>query len=94
MSDKTQSFLDKCIKDKKGNIVIGERPNWSIIGRFICKALSYLVTSPSYANGFKFLEIAFLFTWASLEFFKGTNYLRRFFGFIVLVIIVLPKFTA
>lgn len=83
MVDKNKSFVDKCIKDDKGNVVIGQKPNLPIITWIICIIIQQLLNGDLY----KFVDyIGFgaIFTWAWLEIFQGVNYFRRTFGIIVM----------
>ncbi|CAN5462118.1 hypothetical protein BH10PAT3_BH10PAT3_6190 [soil metagenome] len=88
-----RTFIDKLIKDKDGKINIIEAPNPPIIGWLAFKLLGYIPVSTHLKSGFGFLSTAFVFLWAYLELTSGVNYLRRALGFVVLLAIIIPKFS-
>jgi len=91
-SDNQRSFVDKCIKDNDGNIVLGQLPNLPIIGWLTCSIIGLTALPTPLLNGFSWLSTAFLFTWAYLELTSGVNYLRRLLGAVMLFILIVPKF--
>lgn len=83
--------LNIFIRDKDGKIVIGQAPNVPIVLWFVCMLVARIVPDTSLRNGFEFLSVAFLFTWAYLEITEGSSYFRRVLGAVVLVGIILSK---
>ena len=79
-----RSFIDKCIKDEKGNTVLFQRPNLPIIVWGVTTIASKITNGNIY-DFFSLAAFGTLFTWAWLELFQGVNYLRRILGLVVLV---------
>jgi hypothetical protein len=80
---KNNNLVDKCFKDDKGNVVLGEAPNLPLIVFFICLVLQFIVDGKLYTL-VELVGFGALFTWAWLEIFQGTNYFRRFIGLLVM----------
>lgn len=92
MSDTKQTFLEKCYKDKKGAVVIGQRPNAPIILWAISRVTLLVISSESVM--YKLVEafaFGMLFVWAWLELTSGVTYGRRALGGIVLLFVLLNK---
>jgi hypothetical protein len=79
-----QSFIDKCIKDKDGKVVLGQKPNLPIIVWFITLVINQFANGRLYTVA-DLIGFGALFTWGWLELFDGVNYLRRVFGLLVLL---------
>lgn len=85
---KKRSFKDKCFKDQKGNVVLGQKPNLPLqvaIGSFI---FGLFINNSKLAEFITVLGFGSLFVFAWLELFQGVNYIRRAFGFIVLALML------
>ncbi|MDB5166427.1 MAG: hypothetical protein JWM37_499 [Candidatus Saccharibacteria bacterium] len=80
------------LRDKDGNVVIWQWPNFALWGWIIFKALSLLITQESLKLGFAQLGTAFIFAWAYMEMTSGVNYFRKLLGLIVLLAIVVSFF--
>jgi len=80
--DKT--FIDRCIKDDKGNITITQSPNLPIIVWIIATVISKF-TEGTIQTFFGLIAFGAIFTWAWLELFQGVNYLRKALGLAVLI---------
>lgn len=83
-----QSFLEKCYKDASGRVVLFQAPNLPIIVWLVTLVLSKLFVSGSVHDMLRVISFGALFTWAWLELFSGSNYLRRVLGFVVLVVTI------
>lgn len=86
------TVFDKIFRDDKGNIVIAQKPNLTIIVGLTATLLKLLV--PSSGNlwvGLDALAFGALFTWAWMELFKGVNYFRRTLGLVVLLGIIASR---
>lgn len=89
----TQSFINKCIRDKNNRVVIWQGPNLPIIGWLMCTVAARIFDTRSLHAGFESLGTAFLFTWAYLEITQGLSYFRRFLGVLVAIAIVVHFFS-
>jgi hypothetical protein len=87
---KKQKFIDKCIKDKEGNIVFGQKPNLPIIVWLICLILQQFLEGDLYKL-INVIGFGAIFTWAWLEIFLGVNYFRRAIGVLVMVVILISR---
>lgn len=83
---KPHTFLEKCIKDEKGNLTIFQKPNLPIIFWFVSMICTKLVPTGNLQELLSLVSFGSLFTWAWLEIFSGTNYLRRLLGVVVIVV--------
>ena len=89
-SKSSQTFVEKCYKNSEGKVVFAQSPNLPILVWATGKLLLLLVpTTSGVHTPLTILTTGTLFTWAWLELFAGTTYLRRLLGFVVLVSIVL-----
>jgi len=78
-------FMRNIFKDRRGKIIIAQKPNLPIIVWFISFTATYL---PFRDNVLSFLELfsfGVLFTWAWLEIFSGVNVFRRLLGAAVMI---------
>lgn len=80
-----RKFIDKCIKDKDDNVVLGEKPNLPLIIWIVCIILQQVLDGKQYV-AVELIGFGAIFTWAWLEIFHGTNYLRRLLGLFVMLI--------
>ena len=83
----SQTFIDKCFKDKNGHWAIVSKPNLPLAVWFVAMLASKLFNG---LPGQLASTIAFgaLFTWAWLELFSGVNYFRRALGLVILVAVI------
>jgi hypothetical protein len=82
---KNRKFIEKCFKDSKGNITLGEKPNLPLIIFLVCLFLQSISEGKLYTI-VDLIGFGAIFTWAWLEIFQGTNYFRRFLGLLVMLI--------
>jgi hypothetical protein len=80
-----QSFLERCYKDKNGNVAIFQAPNLPIAVGLTSTILAMLIKSGSLQTLFSLLGFGTFFTWAWLEIFSGDSYFRRILGVTVLI---------
>lgn len=73
------NFTDWLVRDKDGNVVIGQAANLPI-KMTIAAGLLALVTRGPFRLAFGLVTFGALFTWAWLEIFDGTTPLRRIMG--------------
>ena len=88
---KIQSFKDKCIKDENGNVIIGQSPNLPLKVAIAGFVIGLVFDTGRIGVGVDAITFGAFFTWAWLEVFDGVNYLRRLYGFLVLVALVASK---
>lgn len=79
------------VTDRNGKIVIAQAPNIPIIGWFLLLLASWGVTAQPWHDGLAFFSAAFLFTWAWMELTRGASPVRRVFGVIVLVYLLVSR---
>jgi hypothetical protein len=85
--------LDGFFRDKNGNIVIIQPPNL-IISIWALASISKLVFPTGTINGgLDFIATIALFIWSGAELFQGDSYFRRTLGAVVLVGMIISKFT-
>ena len=88
---KTNSFTDKCFKDKDGRVILIQRPNLPLIVWFIGLMASKLVSIGIVHDLASIISFGAIFTWAWLELFQGVNYFRRVLGLVVMTFVILGK---
>ena len=82
---RNQTFIEKCYKNKQGNIILAQKPNFPIVVWLISMAITLIVKNGAVHNLFAVLAFGAIFTWAWLELFHGDTYFRRLLGLVVLV---------
>ena len=92
MTKDIKKLIDKSIRDKNGNAVLGQSPNLPILGWLVCITVSFLLPSGLLKTGFGTLGSALLFLWAYLEITDGSTIARRALGIIVMAIVVYGYF--
>lgn len=90
-SHEHQDAWDKFWKDKDGNVIVWQRPNWWLLGWALITIVS-LFLNGTLSNILWYVALVVLAIWSLLEIFKGVNYLRRTLGVVVLILIVLAIF--
>lgn len=92
---KQRKFVDKCFKNKQGDILLWQKPNLPLYLWFACflllKFFVNLEVTGSVINTLELLKFGFIFVWAYLELFAGENYFRRFLGLALIFIIIYGK---
>jgi hypothetical protein len=88
MLDTIEDIWDLIWYDKRGNLVVWQRPNVWLISWAALTVLS-LLFSGRVADIFTWVASGALIVWATLEISKGANYFRRILGVLVLVYAVL-----
>jgi hypothetical protein len=83
-----RSLWDKTWRDRRGRIVLWQRPNVWLIGWLVLTFISLLFTGRR-SDVFSWLGSASLIIWSLLEVFKGVNYFRRALGLLVLAMSVM-----
>jgi hypothetical protein len=86
-----QDTWDKIWRDRRGNVVIWQRPNIFIIAWVIITVVT-IFTTGTVSNVLWYISAAVLAIWALLEIFRGVNYFRRFLGVLVALIIIAAFF--
>lgn len=87
-----QDWWDKIWKDKRGNVVIFQKPNILLIAWAVLTVISLFVPRGSTQENIWWISVAALGLWSLLELFRGVNYFRRALGAIVLLITVASMF--
>ncbi len=77
----------RLIHDKHGRLCIFQKPNPPLISWIIFTLVSK-ISNGQFSKVFEVIAFGSLFTWAWLELFQGSCYLRRLFGLVVLVFII------
>lgn len=96
MATPQQTFWDRCWRDKTGKLTLFQKPNTPLIVWVVCFVVSFVLERIQWAdttarNLFDVVGFGAIFTWAWLELFKGSNYLRRLLGLVVLVVVVMNR---
>ncbi len=86
-----QTFRDKCFKDETGKVVLTQTPNLPLSTWLICTVLGLFIETGRISDFLNVLGFGALFTFAWLELFDGVNYIRRFFGLLVLMYIIYSR---
>jgi hypothetical protein len=82
-----RDLWDKIWRNKKGEIVLTERPNIPLIIWVILTPIA-IFTTGTLSNVLYILAVVSLAIWALLVIILGTNYFRRFLGTVVAVLII------
>lgn len=80
-----QSILERCYKDKKGNVVLAQFPNAPLITWIVATIAARLLPDSALAPLLGLVAFGAIFTWAWLETFHGVTYVRRMIGLIVMI---------
>jgi len=86
-----KKFIDRCIKDDSGNVVIGQSPNLPLKVAIAGFVVGLVFDTGRMGTAVDAITFGAFFTWAWLEVFEGVNYLRRVYGFLVLAALVASK---
>jgi hypothetical protein len=87
-----RSLWDRFWKDKRGEVIIYQRPNFWLITWAVVSVVSIFAPHGKPADVLWYIGTGFLSVWALLEIFKGVNYFRRLLGVIVLIMIIASFF--
>lgn len=79
-------------RDTPAKQTIIQKPNAPLLGWLIFLIIAKIFESQPYADGFKFVSSAFLFTWAYLEIRSGANIFRRTLGLAVMTGLLISRF--
>ena len=80
-----QTAWDNFWKDKHGNVVIFQKPNWWIILWFVFMVVS-MFSYGDVSHVFSRVATAFICIWAVLEITTGATLFRRTLGTLVLLV--------
>jgi hypothetical protein len=86
---KPQRFVDKCFKDKDGQVVLTQSPNVSIIAFVFFSFIGIVFHNGILGYLTKVLAFGSIFVWSWLELLKGVNYFRRALGLVAIILAVL-----
>ncbi|MEI7632541.1 MAG: hypothetical protein WCJ60_04455 [bacterium] len=81
------NIIDKCFKDKKGKIVLGQAPNLPLIFWGISRLSILFInsTNVSLIDLIDKISFASILIWAGLELYSGVNLFRRAVGLTILI---------
>jgi hypothetical protein len=83
-STKAKTVIEKFFKDSKGNVVVIQKPNVTLLVSLLAMVFAKIFSSGQTHTIFSLVSFGALFVWAILEIFDGTNYFRRLLGLVVL----------
>lgn len=85
-----QNLWDRIWKDRKGNVVVIQKPNVFLIAWVVLTIISlFIVGRGTMADVFAIAGCVSLVIWAINEFWRGVNYFRRALGLFVLIFAVM-----
>lgn len=87
--DRRATLWDRFWKNKRGDVVIYQRPNIFLIIWIVFTVASLFVPHGVPENTCWIISMVSLTIWAVLEIWSGVNYFRRVLGAIVLLFIIL-----
>jgi len=82
-----RNLWDRIWRDRHGEVVIFQWPNYWLMGWAIVTVLS-LMTTGTQSHVLSWIGIGLLAIWCLLEIARGVNYFRRIFGFIILLFVI------
>lgn len=85
--------VDWFFKDKNNKFVLAQMPNIPLLGWFLFMLSIHAVADQVLKTGLGFVSSAFLFTWAYLEITDGSSRARRVLGLIIMVSVVITRFS-
>jgi hypothetical protein len=88
---KQRTFVDRCFKDKNGQVVLAQNPNWPLIV-WLVSAVASIVLHGKLLDACQIIGFLALLIWSLLEIIQGINYFRRLLGFVVLCLAFLAAF--
>jgi hypothetical protein len=86
-----RSFEQKFWEDKKGRIVIWQKPNIWLIIWFAALVLNWFAPYGIIYKTLGTISLIALVIWSVLEVLSGVNYFRRIIGLLILLILVLIR---
>jgi len=92
MAENNQKFIDRCIKDKNGKVVLGQSPNIPIVIFISLTLCSFILPEGQAKATVSQLATCFAVVWAYLEITQGVNYFRRVLGIIIMIFVVVNMF--
>jgi hypothetical protein len=90
---KEQTFIESCYKDKRGKVAVAQIPNLPIMVWAVSAVFARIFSNGSVHDLFVVVSFGALFTWAWMELFSGSNYLRRLLGLAILVLLIQSNVT-
>lgn len=92
---KQDKLIDKCFRNKQGNILLWQKPNlplylW-VISFILLSIFNYVNITGKLINILELLKFGFIFVWAWLELLEGENYFRKFLGLTIIIIVIVGK---
>jgi hypothetical protein len=87
-----QDLWDKFWKDKDGNVVIFQMPNFILITWVVLTIISLFVPRGHVQETIWWASTITLAVWSLVEMLKGVNYFRRTLGLVVLLITIASAF--
>lgn len=84
-----KNHFDWLFRDRKGHVVVWQRPNVPLIGWAITRLALHFISTQKYAKPLQSLSTTILFTWSYLEITQGVNKFRRIMGALVMALVVI-----
>ncbi len=91
MQKNNQSFIEKCYKDSDGKVVVAQFPNLPLFVWVIATLLVKVVPEGPFTQLLELVAFGAIFTWAWLELFSGSTYIRRLLGLVILSLVVFTR---
>ncbi|MBP9738526.1 hypothetical protein KBD20_02470, partial [Candidatus Saccharibacteria bacterium] len=88
MQKPSQSFVEKCYKDSDGKVVVAQFPNLSLSVWIIATLLVKVIPEGVVTQLLSVIAFGAIFTWAWLELFSGSTYMRRLLGLVIFVLVI------
>jgi len=86
-----KSYSDKFWLDKRGQVVVWQKPNIWLTTWFVTVVAGWFVPYGWPSSTVGWVSLVALIVWAVLEVAKGVNYFRRLVGLLVLLILILVR---
>lgn len=80
-----KELTDKWTRDKRGHVVLWQRPNLSIVVWFVAMVLAWVFTG-RWEHLAHMVSFGALFAWAWMEIFQGVNMFRRGLGVLIMLV--------
>lgn len=92
MNKDIQKVTDWLIRGKDGKVHVVQFPNFPIIAWFVSMVIANSIHADAIKSSFYMLATAFLSIWSYDEITRGESRLRRLFGIIVAVALLMMIF--
>jgi hypothetical protein len=86
-----QTFWQRCIRDKQGRTALLQLPNAPLITGVIAMLLQKILPYGQLNFIAELVAYGALFTWAWLEIFQGSSYLRRVLGAVIMCGLIISR---